>query len=67
MEKCQLAVGSNHSIHRGLDRSTQDRHLHRTDQLNAIGDFLPGVFSPLAFVWLVAAVLTPTTGIDRYP
>lgn len=29
-----------------------------TDQLNAIGDFLAGIFSPLAFIWLVAAVLT---------
>jgi hypothetical protein len=26
--------------------------------LNEIGDFLAGVFSPLAFIWLVAAVLT---------
>lgn len=30
----------------------------KTDQLNAIGDFLAGIFSPLAFIWLVAAVLT---------
>lgn len=30
----------------------------KTDELNAIGDFLAGVFSPLAFIWLVAAVLT---------
>ncbi len=29
-----------------------------TDELNAIGDFLAGIFSPLAFIWLVAAVLT---------
>ncbi|MND48541.1 hypothetical protein D3C80_394640 [compost metagenome] len=27
-------------------------------RLNEIGDFLAGVFSPLAFIWLVAAVLT---------
>lgn len=27
-------------------------------KLNEIGDFLAGVFSPLAFIWLVAAVLT---------
>lgn len=26
--------------------------------LNEVGDFLAGVFSPLAFIWLVAAVLT---------
>ncbi|KIQ02985.1 hypothetical protein RU07_10455 [Agrobacterium tumefaciens] len=30
----------------------------KTDELNALGDFLAGVFSPLAFIWLVAAVLT---------
>lgn len=27
-------------------------------KLNEIGDFLAGIFSPLAFIWLVAAVLT---------
>lgn len=26
--------------------------------LNEVGDFLAGIFSPLAFIWLVAAVLT---------
>ncbi|MCB5203909.1 hypothetical protein LH464_15665 [Neorhizobium sp. T786] len=29
-----------------------------TTELNAIGDFLAGVFAPLALIWLVAAVLT---------
>jgi len=30
----------------------------KTDNLNAVGDFLAGTFAPLAFIWLVAAVLT---------
>lgn len=30
----------------------------RTAELNAVGDFLAGTFAPLAFIWLVAAVLT---------
>lgn len=29
-----------------------------TDQLNEFGDFLAGVFAPLAFLWLIAAVIT---------
>ncbi|NTA82592.1 hypothetical protein G6L13_19025 [Agrobacterium tumefaciens] len=28
------------------------------NSLNEVGDFIAGVFSPLAFIWLVAAVLT---------
>lgn len=30
----------------------------KTDELNAFGDFLAGVFAPLAFLWLTAAVIT---------
>ena len=30
----------------------------KTGDLNAVGDFLAGTFAPLAFIWLVAAVLT---------
>ncbi len=29
-----------------------------SERLNEVGDFIAGVFSPLAFIWLVAAVLT---------
>lgn len=28
------------------------------DELNPIGDLVAGMFAPLAFMWLVAAVLT---------
>jgi hypothetical protein len=34
-------------------------------KLNEIGDFLAGVFSPLAFIWLVAAVLTQRQELDE--
>lgn len=36
-----------------------------TGELNEIGDFLAGVFSPLAFIWLVAAVLTQRQELDE--
>lgn len=36
-----------------------------TGDLNEIGDFLAGVFSPLAFIWLVAAVLTQRQELDE--
>jgi len=35
-----------------------------TGDLNEVGDFLAGVFSPLAFIWLVAAVLTQRQELD---
>jgi|GEM_PF-1932410 len=31
---------------------------HADTQLNAVGDFLAGLFAPVALIWLVAAVLT---------
>jgi hypothetical protein len=34
-------------------------------ELNSFGDFLAGVFSPLAFIWLVAAVLTQRQELDE--
>lgn len=37
----------------------------KTGELNEIGDFLAGVFSPLAFIWLVAAVLTQRQELDE--
>ncbi|AYD00936.1 hypothetical protein [Neorhizobium sp. NCHU2750] len=36
-----------------------------TGALNEIGDFLSGIFSPLAFIWLVAAVLTQRQELDE--
>ena len=33
--------------------------------LNEVGDFLAGAFSPLAFIWLVAAVLTQRQELDE--
>lgn len=36
-----------------------------TGFLNEVGDFLSGVFSPLAFIWLVAAVLTQRQELDE--
>lgn len=36
-----------------------------TGDLNEIGDFLAGVFSPLAFIWLVAAVLTQRQELEE--
>ena len=36
-----------------------------TGHLNEVGDFLAGVFSPLALIWLVAAVLTQRQELDE--
>lgn len=36
-----------------------------TGDLNEVGDFLAGVFSPLAVIWLVAAVLTQRQELDE--
>lgn len=36
-----------------------------TGDLNEVGDFLAGVFSPLALIWLVAAVLTQRQELDE--
>lgn len=32
--------------------------LSTTEELNSVGDFIAGVFAPVALIWLVAAVLT---------